>query len=110
MGAAGMAAASQGSNSAPQAQQPPPQQPQQQPSGGGLGGRLGRLGRIARGSEPQPSTNSQAGQAPPSTDAGVMLETTTEVVSWSAAPIDAAQMQVPAGFKQVERPLKKQLK
>jgi hypothetical protein len=39
-----------------------------------------------------------------------MLETTTEIVSWSPGAIDGSLMSVPAGFNQVEHPLKKQFK
>ena len=82
-------------------------QPQQQGSNEGVAGALGRFGRLGR--------KNQNEQAPPAggqqaQSGGMLLETTTEIVSWSPAAIDASLMAVPADFKQVEHPLKKQLK
>jgi hypothetical protein len=41
-------------------------------------------------------------QAPPT--ATVLMESTTEIASFSSAPIDAAKFAVPAGFKEVQLP------
>jgi hypothetical protein len=80
--------------------------------GGGLGGRLGgKLGQM--GKKPQPTTESQPQPASSSQPApaaasgpGVLAEFTTEVVSYSNS-VDLSVFQVPAGFKQVEHPMKK---
>ncbi|MBK5292307.1 MAG: hypothetical protein JJE04_11595 [Acidobacteriia bacterium] len=75
----------------------------------GLGG-FGGFGRKPKKEEPppQPAPNSTA--AAPDPNAGLMMESTTAVVSFSSDPIDASAFEVPAGFKQVEHPMKKQLK
>lgn len=76
-----------------------PQQPQAQaqpaPStssalGGALAGRLG-LGRK------KPDASSQSA---PADTSGSLLEMTTEMGNFSAAPVDASRFEVPAGFKQ----------
>jgi hypothetical protein len=109
MGAAGAPAGDAGQ--APQAQEQ--QQQQQQPQAGGVGGALGRFGgfgRLGRKKE-EPQQQPQAGQPQQSGGgAGSLLEMTTEIISWSSAPISEADLSVPAGFKQVEHPMKKQLK
>jgi hypothetical protein len=100
-------------------QAPPPQaQPQQQPSGESVGGALGRfggLGRLGRKKQEPPQQQAPNPHSAPAAQgsadgSAVMLETTTEIISWSPAPIDDALMSVPAGFKQVEHPMKKQLR
>ena len=76
--------------------------------GGRLGGRLGQMGSKSKPKEEQqskPEEKAPAGAAAP-TGPGVLLETTTEVVSFSASA-DSSLFQVPAGFKQVEHPMKK---
>lgn len=82
---------------------------------GGLGGRLGgRLGGLGRNkSKEQPATNAEpepvkAASAEPAAPAGagVLLEFTTEVISYSASA-DSSAFTVPAGFKQVEHPMKR---
>jgi hypothetical protein len=80
---------------------PPQQAPQQQaerPSVGGiLGGRFG-LGKKKNSDAPPPSSDSgQQGAA-----SGSLLQMTTELSSFSPAPVDDAQFAVPAGFKKVE--------
>jgi hypothetical protein len=40
----------------------------------------------------------------------VLLETTTETVNFSGAPVDASRFEVPAGFKLVQNELVKSLK
>ena len=69
--------------------------------GGALGGRFG-LGRK----KPQQDTQS----APPagsSQASGTLLETTTEMTSFSSNPVDASQFEVPAGFKKVESEMRR---
>lgn len=99
-----------------QAQQAPPPQRQEQaekPSAGGalgsaLGGRLGGFGRLGRRKQEQPppeqapqQTQQAQGQAPAGAP-GSLLEMTTELTSFSSAPVDASKFEVPAGFKQVK--------
>ena len=82
--------------------------------GGRLGGRLGGLGRKPKEQPQQPATAPapapEAASAKPEPAApagpGVLLEFTTEVISYSATA-DASAFTVPAGFKQVEHPMKK---
>jgi hypothetical protein len=38
------------------------------------------------------------------------MEMTTELTSFSSAPVDGSKLQVPAGFKQVEHDMAKALK
>ena len=38
------------------------------------------------------------------------MEMTTELTAFSSAPVDMAKLSVPAGFKQVEHDMAKQLK
>ena len=92
----------------PQGGQPAAQQQQQQdqqadkPSLGGLlGGKLGGFGRKKKSQDEQASE----GGAPPqnSGDAsGSLMEMTTEMSGFSAAPVDGSKFEIPAGFKQVE--------
>jgi hypothetical protein len=39
-----------------------------------------------------------------------MMEMTTELMSFSSAPVDASKFEVPPAFKQVEHPMTKALK
>ena len=102
MGAEGTVPPS-GSQPSPEAQQQPQQQPER-PSvgsalGGALGGRFG-IGRKKTSSEtPQQPTNTSGGGG---TASGSLLEMTTELNSFSQAPVDDAQFAIPAGFKKVE--------
>jgi hypothetical protein len=64
---------------------------------GALGGALaGRLGRRNKSQD-----DASAGNATPG-DPNTLIETTTEVTSYSSAPVDTASWEVPAGFKKVE--------
>jgi hypothetical protein len=93
---------------------PPPQQQQQQPAadrpsvgsalGGALGGRFG-LGRKKSSSDQPPPQSSQQGSG--GQNSGSLLEMTTELSSFSSNAVDAAQFEVPAGFKKVDNELKK---
>lgn len=77
---------------------------------GGLGGRLGgRLGGLSRRpkEESKPAAEKPAEAAPAAAAGpGVLMEMTSEVVSYSSSA-EAEMFTVPAGFKQVEHPMKK---
>ncbi len=93
-----------------QAQAPPPgSQPADQgkkgPSAGSvlgnaLGGRFGR----SRQSQDQQTSDSNSGAQPGGqpNSGGLLMEMVTESGNFSAAPIDPAKFDVPAGFKQVD--------
>jgi hypothetical protein len=91
-------------------QTPPPQAQQQpQPSGGdAVRGALGRFGRFGRKKEEPQQTHPAGSQQPAAGDAGVLLEMTTEITSWSSGAVDP--IAVPPGFKEVEHPMKRQLR
>jgi hypothetical protein len=87
----------------------PGEQPKQQPQpsagsalGSALGGRFG-LGRKKKPADdqqqPPPAESQQQGQGEA---AGLLLEMVTETTNFSAAPVDPAKFEVPAGFKQVK--------
>ena len=97
-----------------------PQQQQQQPRaekpsaggalGGALGGRLGGFGGFGRKKKPaaeeqQPAPAAQTEQAPAQQAGapGSLLEMTSELSGFSAAPVDASKFEVPAGFKLVKK-------
>jgi hypothetical protein len=80
-------------------------------------GRLGRFGGLAgigrraaenstKRQEPPPQQRDTAAQPAPASS-GVLMELTTEVLSFHSKPVDASVFAVPAGFKQVESPMKK---
>ncbi len=75
----------------------------------GLGG-FGGFGRKSKKEEPPPAPppSANAGAADP--NGGLMMESTTSVVSFSSDPVDPSSFEVPAGYKQVEHPMKKQMK
>ena len=88
---------------------PPPQQQQQQsqPSvgsalGGALGGRFGLGKKKSSDTQQQQDKGQGNGQ-----QAGSLLEMTTELSSFSSAPVDPAVFAVPAGFKKVEPDMKR---
>jgi hypothetical protein len=70
---------------------------------GGIGG-IGNagLGGLRRGKKPEPASSSSGAMVPATT-----LEMTQDVTSISRSAPDAGEMQVPAGFKQVESEMKK---
>jgi len=107
---------------------PPPQQQQsgtreQQPKpsagdavAGALGGRLGRFGGLGRKPKeepkkpepaPEPQAAPAAGVAPA---ANTLLEMTSEVLSFNDGAVNPSVFAVPAGFKEVENPMKKMAK
>jgi hypothetical protein len=76
---------------------------------GGLGG-FGRFGRKKPKEEPkreEPKPQAQPGEG--ASQDSLLMEMTSEVVSYSSDPVDAAVFAIPAGFKQVEHPMKKML-
>lgn len=112
---------------------PPPQQ-QQHPQGNtqrdeaarqaagsaaesATAGRMGRFGglaglgrRAAQGAnkpQEQPPAQQQPQAEPVAAGPTVLMELTTEVTSFSSKPVDAGVFAVPAGFKQVDSPMKK---
>ena len=82
----------------------PQSSPSQQQSGAAAAaaalGRLGGFGRKKNNDQqqPAPAGDRQAGAA----GSGSLVETTTELTSFSSAPVDASKFEVPAGFKQVQ--------
>jgi hypothetical protein len=84
-------------------QQADSQASQRQSNSSGLGalGGIGGLGRFGRkkNQEQAPASDQQA-QGSAST--GSLIETTTELASFSSGPADTSKFEVPAGFKQVE--------
>lgn len=88
---------------------PPPQQqaPQQSTSSAIASAALGRfgLGRKRKDDSQPPPQSTSSDAAPASSNgsaAGTLMEMTTTLTSFSSAPADTSQFEVPAGFKQVE--------
>jgi hypothetical protein len=86
---------------------------------GGLAGGLGGFGGFGRKKKqeqkeepPPPPAAPQAPPAPAAPQAGSasLMEMTTELTSFSSAPVDGSKLQVPAGFKQVEHDMAKALR
>jgi hypothetical protein len=91
----------------------PGQQPaaqKQEREGPSLGGALGRLGGLRRKKTEEPAEEQSAAGGTSASAPGVLMELTTEMTNFSAAPVDATKMQVPAGFKQVESEMLKGLR
>jgi hypothetical protein len=84
------------------ASQPPQQQDQQQQQSArpSLAGALG--GHFGLGRKKQDDTSNSSSGGGSSSGPGSLMETTTELSGFSAAPVDDAQFAVPAGFKKVE--------
>lgn len=74
---------------------------------GAIGG-LGGFGRKKKSEDQQQTPPPQQPDA--STQKIPMIEMTTELTSYSSAPIDASVFSVPAGYKQVESDLKKAIR
>lgn len=76
--------------------------------GGALAGRLGLggFGRRKKQQDEPPETMDRAAAndnaQPPADASGVLMEMTTELTSFSAAPVDPAKFEVPSGFKKVD--------
>jgi hypothetical protein len=114
MGAEGQPGAQGEAAPQPQPQQQPQSQPQdvtvEKPTAGGaLGGALGRLGGFGglgrRKKQEQPAAQTQqqpSGQQAGADASGALMEMTSELSGFSAAPVDASKFEVPAGFKQVQ--------
>jgi hypothetical protein len=85
---------------------------------GGLGGGgLGGFGRKKKQQEEQQQAQTPPPATPPAqaggmgaTPPGTLMELTTELTSFSSGSVDMAKMSVPAGFKQVEHAMAKELK
>jgi hypothetical protein len=77
---------------------------------GGLGGLARRRSQKNASDQPpaQPPAPS-ANPAPPAAAAAdsLFMESTTEVISFSNAPVAAGVFEIPAGYKQVEHPMKR---
>ena len=86
-----------------QGQQPPAQQQADRPSlggalGGALGGKFGLGRKRKQDDQSQQQSSGQQGSGQP----GSLMEATTEMNSFSSAPVDPSLFDVPAGFKKVE--------
>ena len=103
-------------NSAMAQQQPPQQTPQQagqntaeQSAGSAIAGRLGRVGGLAGGlgglKRKKAESQQDAPPPPPTAAAGdtSLMEMTIESSGFSNAPVDSSKLEVPAGFKQVQK-------
>ena len=80
--------------------------------GGGLGGLagggLGGFGRKKKKDDDQQQQQASSQTPPSSGDAsGALMESVTEITSFSSAPVDSAKFAVPGGFKKVESPMEK---
>jgi hypothetical protein len=91
----------------PAAQTSQKEQQSEPTSIGGALGRLGGLGGLGRKKQEAPPKQEQQSTA---SAPGTLLETTTETMNFSGGPVDASKFEVPAGFKQVQNDLVKNLK
>ncbi len=69
---------------------------------GRLAGGLGGFGRKKNNDQPK-----QQDQPKDDQSSGTLVETTTELTSFSSGPADASKLEVPAGYKQVENDVTK---
>jgi hypothetical protein len=82
----------------------------------GLGGGFGGFGKKKKQQQEEPQQQAPAAQAAPpaaptsATPPGTLIELTTELSSFSSAAADTSKFEVPAGFKQVEHQMQKQLR
>lgn len=74
---------------------------------GGLGGGLGGFGRKKK-TEEEPAA--QPKQAESAQGSAMLMEMTTELTTFTSGPVDSAKLDVPAGFKQVEHPMQRELR
>lgn len=75
-------------------------------AGAAAGGMLGGFGRKKPKEQPKEEVKAQTTPAPAPAPKSFM-ETTSEVLSYSSSAIDGSLFEVPAGFKEVEHPMKK---
>jgi hypothetical protein len=94
-----------GSGDAASGQQTSQQQQTQQNNGGITGAALSRLGGFGRKKNDQSKDQPAPAADQPQSGSGSLLETTTELSSFSSGPVDAAKFEVPAGFKKVDAAL-----
>jgi hypothetical protein len=87
------------------------EQPKPQPKpdlGSVLSGKLGGFGGFGRKKK---QDDSQASSTPPPSEntsaSGSLMETTTEISSFSSAPVDPSRFSAPAGFKKVDSEMTK---
>lgn len=78
---------------------------------GAIGGALGGFGGFGRKKKQQEEPQQQASNTPPPSaqavsGAGALIEMTTEITSFSSAPVDDSKWST-AGMKEVEHPMKK---
>jgi hypothetical protein len=100
-------ASAEGQQGQPPAAQTNRQEKQSEPTSiGGALGRLGGLGGLGRKKQ-EPAKQEQTA---PASAPGTLLEMTTESMNFSAGSVDASKFEVPAGFKQVQDDLVKNLK
>lgn len=79
---------------------------------GALGGRLGGFGRKRKTEKeemPNPQTPAARGEGP-SGEGGMLMEMTIETLQVLNGPVDAAKVEVPVGYQQVESEMLKALK
>ena len=74
------------------------------PGMGGLGGFGRKKPKDQPQEQPQQQQQQQAKAAP---GAGMLMETATEMSSFSSAPVDGSKFDIPSGFKQVQSDLEK---
>ena len=85
-------------------------------AGGALGGGFGRKKKkdddqAAQQQQPPAQQQTAGTQAAGQQDmSGVLMEATTEISSFSSAPVDPAKFEVPGGFKKVESDMEKSLR
>ena len=70
---------------------------------GGLGGLIGGLGGFGhKKKQPQQEQSADQPKTQNGATAGVLVESSTELTSFSSASIDDSRFAVPAGYKQIE--------
>jgi len=78
------------------------QQSQSGNNGGLAGAALSRLGGFGRKKNDPPAKDDQAPAAAGNSSSGSLVETTTELASFSSGPVEGSKFEVPAGFKKVD--------
>jgi hypothetical protein len=76
-------------------------------AGAAAGGLMGGFGKKKPKEQPKEEAKAPAPAQAPQAGPKSFMETTTEVISFSSSAIDSSQFEVPAGFKEVEHPMKK---